>query len=223
MTAERPVRNGRPVGRQAMGPALLALSPAAGVVAGAAAQLLATGGEAVRPLGTSLAPWLTIGFVLAILTARSWRGPNRASWTCVLAASYLYAWLLTYHVLYRVIQHPPTVAVWAEARLWVAAVAPGCVALGVLALGSLRRGLVGDACSAAALAWSVPEIVAAAQTTWSHAALFALPVLALAAVPPAVARGRRCDAAVVVATALLGGAALMVALPPLLHVLNGYG
>ena len=217
MAAERPPRTASRPGR------LMALSAAAGFAAGGVAQLLALGGGSVRPVGTGLAPWLTVGFIVTIVAARRLTGPQRLPWTCIVAAAYLYAWLFAYHLLYRVVQSPPTATVWAESRLWVAAVAPGCVALGCLAVGSLRSGVVGDACAAASLAWSLPEAVAAMHDGTSHGLAFALPVLLLAVVPPAVARGRRCDPAIVACAGLLGGAALALALPPLLRVLNHVG
>ena len=203
-------------------PALLAATVLIGVGFGAVAQLFTSSGSALQALGMSTAPWVTVGFVLASIVARRWTGRDRALWMCVLVALYLYGWLLAYHCLYALIEDVPAATVWAESRLWVAAVAPACLALGYVAVGSLRSGVVGDVCLAAPLAWSLPEAVGAAYTGWSQVLLVTVPLL-LAAAAPLITRDRRWNPTIIVITALLGGAALMVVSAPVMRVLNSAG
>lgn len=204
-------------------PALLAATVLIGVGFGAAAQLLTSSGPALQALGMSTAPWVTVGFVFASIVARRWTGRDRAPWMCVLVALYLYGWLLAYHCLYALIENVPAATVWAESRLWVAAVAPACLALGYVAVGSLRSGVVGDVCLAAPLAWSLPEAVGAAYTGWSQALLMTAPLLLVAAAPLVITRDRRWNPTIIVITALLGEAALMVVSAPVMRVLNSAG
>lgn len=204
-------------------PALIATSAAVGGVAGCIAQLLASSGEAVSPLGASTAPWVVVGFVLALTAARRRTERDLVPRMCVVSATYLYGWLFAYHLLYWAIQGPPGMTVWAESRYWVAAVAPACVILGVLAVGSLRRDVIGDVCLGVPIALSLPEAVGAAQHGWSQVLLFALPTLLVAVTPLIVVRGRRWNPTVVFLTALLGGAALTFVMPPVTRLLNGLG
>lgn len=204
-------------------PALIATSAAVGGVAGCIAQLLASSDEAVAPLGASTAPWVVVGFVLTHMAARRWTDRDLVPRMCVVSATYLYGWLFAYHLLYWAIQGSPGMTVWAESRYWVAAVAPACVIIGWLAVGSLRRDVIGDVCLGAPIAWSLPEAAAAAQDGWSQVLLFMLPTLLIAVTPLIVARGRRWDPTVVVLTALPGAAALTFVLPPVTQLLSGQG
>jgi hypothetical protein len=204
-------------------PAVLAITAIVGVVVGAVAQLLTSASGAVSALGASTAIWVTIGFVLVAGVAKRWSGRDRLPWTCVVMAAYLYGWLLAYHAMYGLIKGPPVMTVWGESRLWVAAVAPACVGLGCLAVGSLRSGVAGDMCLAAPLAWSLPEAVRMISGGWSHGLLLAVPTLLVAAIPLAATRRRRWSPTVVTMTALLGGAALMVVIPLATRVLNSAG
>lgn len=188
-----------------------------GLAVGALAQMLTISESrgAVAALGASTAAWVTIAFLLAVRTARSWSDRDRWAWTSVVTAAYFYCWLIAYHLLSAAIEGVPPWMVWAEARVWVVAVAPACALLSLLAIGSLRTGRLGDMCLAAPLAWSIPEVVQAAYDGWSFVVLITIPTLLAAVMPLHMVRGRRPRPLVVTLTAALGGAAF-TALRPLL-------
>lgn len=222
MSPDRVARPALATGRTCGLLAFLALASLVGVAAGVVAQLLVTTGGAISSFGAATAPWVAIGFIYILQAARRWSGRDRPPWMCVVAAAYLFGWLVAYHVLYGALERPPVATVWAESRLWVAAVAPACVTLGCLAVGSLRPGTLGDACLAAPLAWSLPESVAAVHSSVAQVVLFTVPTLLIAVIPLATAR-RRWSPTTVTITALLGGAALAVVLPSITRVVNSMG
>ena len=191
-----------------------------GLAVGAVAQLLDQGSGAIHELGGGTAFWVTIGFVLTRLTAHAWTSRDRAAWACVVAAAYLFAWLLAYHALYAILDHAPAVVVWEEARRFVAAVAPACVILGLVATASLREGLVGDICLALPLGWSLPAAASAAHQGWSYALVMTVPMLLAGLTPLLLARDRRWRGATVVGTALASVLVVYLLYSPILDVLN---
>ena len=194
----------------------LALSGAAGLAAGIAAQLLRERTGALSILGGGIAVWVTIGLFPVRRTAAAWAGPDRWAWSCVAAAAYLYAWLLAYHALFGVHDHVAFGAVWHEARYWVAAVAPAAIALGLVAVGSLRRDLLGDLCVGAPLGWSLHETYAAASEGWSTALVVGLPTLAAAGLFVAVSGVRGRNVWAIAGSALAVGLAFHLAYPDLI-------
>jgi len=201
----------------------VAQAAVAGLAMGAVAQLCSQGGEAARELGASTAVWVTVGFVLTWLTARAWTGRDRAAWACVIAAGYLFAWLLAYHALFAILDHVPNSAVWGEAQRFVAAVAPACLILGLVATASLRDSIVGDICLAVPLGWSLPEVVLAARDGWTYALVVGVPTLLAGLAPLLLARDRRGRVSTVVIAALATGLVVYLLSSTVLGVLNGYG
>lgn len=194
----------------------------AGLVVGLIAKLLGeAGNQALGSLGTGMAIWLGIGFIMVSELTRKWQVANGLWWTCALVATYLYAWLLAYHLTYLLLDSAPGWTVWGESRLWVAAVAPSCVVLGILATCSLKTGHLAEVCLAIPIAWSLPEVVSAVHHGWSYALIVGAPTLAVAVVPLFRARLRVRHPVTIVATAMLGGALLVLFLSDITRYLDG--
>ncbi len=195
--AECPVSSWTPVAQAAL----------YGALAGVAAQLLReVPYEPASALGGGWAIWVTLGYVTTRHTSRIWRGRDRAAWACVVAAAYLFAWLFAYHALFGLRWGLPLADAWLEARRWVVAVAPACAALGLIATGSLREGLLGDVCLALPLGWSVPEAASGLQNGGGYVAAVTMPTLAVAALVLITARERRWNGRTLVVATLASGA-----------------
>jgi len=180
-----------------------------GLVAGVTAQILRQIDGPPQFLGGGIAPWVTIGFVLAVWTVRGSRSLRTAG---VLGAEtmalYLLAWLVSYHGLFAIRESVAISATWREAFPWLVLAGPLCLALALVAALAHKTGIVGDVSLALPVAWSLPEIVDSLELGWPLVAV----VLALIAVLPIVVVGRRDGSLVRVAliSALLGGAAVVV-------------
>lgn len=176
----------------------------AGALAGAAAQTLRDrGSDALSTLGGATAIWVAIGFVLVQQIARSWPERDRIGWISILAAAYLFAWLIAYHALFAHNDHLAFSQVWGEERYWIAAVAPACLIVGFVAVSSLEQGWLGDACLVLPLGWSLPEVYLDARDGGRYLLAVSIPTLLVALLPLARARGRRWNF-------LIAGAALVV-------------
>jgi hypothetical protein len=181
----------------------------AGALMGFAAESLrASGSDSVSTLGGATAIWVTIGFVLVQQIARVWPARDRIAWISVVSAAYLFAWLSAYHVLFGVKDKLAFSQVWPEARYWFAAVAPACLALGFVAVSSLRDDWLGDACLVLPLGWSLPEVYLDARAGSSYLAIVSIPTLLVALVP--IARARRREWNFLIAAAVLVVSALIV-------------
>jgi hypothetical protein len=181
-----------------------------GLLSGVTAQFVR---QIVGPLmvvGAGIAPWLTIGFVLAVWATRRSRSLRNAG---VLGAgtmgAYLLAWLISYHGLFALRESVGLFAAWREALPWLVAVGPVCLVLGLVAALSHKGGILGDVCLALPIAWSLPEVIESLEQGWSNSATVAIPIAALA-VLPLVTVGRRdvSPVRVVFASVMLGGVAL---------------
>jgi hypothetical protein len=208
----------RPVASRRVG--ILAGAFLAGLLSGITAQFLR---QIVGPLmvvGAGIAPWVTIGFVLAVWATRRSRSLRNAS---VLGAetmgAYLLAWLISYHGLFAFRESVGLFAAWREALPWLVVAGPLCLVLGLVATLSHRSGSLGDVCLALPIAWSLPEIIDSLSRGWSYSAIVAIAIGALA-VLPVVSAGRRDVSlvTVVLASVMLGGAAFVMVPIVLSHV-----
>ncbi len=182
----------------------------AGLLFGVTAQVLRQIVGPLMFLGAGTAPWVTIGFVLAVSATRRSRSLRNAS---VLGtetmAAYVFAWLLSYHGLFAVRESVGFFAAWREALPWLVTAGPVCLVLGFVAALSHKSGILGDVCLALPIAWSLPEVIDSLKGGWSYSAIVALLIAALA-VLPLVTIGRRDVSLVTVVfgSAMLGGVAL---------------
>ena len=176
----------------------------AGIGLGVVAQILRQVQGEPMQLGVATAPWLTVGFALAVWAARRRAGGR------VLVA-YLFAWLVAYHVLYALGQPVPFSAAFREALPWLVLTLPVCLALAPAAVLARRRGIVGDVCLAAPISWSLPEALKNAQRGDIVVAV-AITVLAFL---PVAAAGRRDVRVVTVVVAVLAFGALALAVGPI--------
>jgi hypothetical protein len=117
-----------------------------GLFVGATAQFLRQIVGPLMAVGGGIAPWVTIGFILAIWETRG-RPFRRASLLGVKTiAAYLLAWLLSYHGLFAVRESIGVFAAWREALPWLVIAGPMSVFLGLAAARSHKPGTLGDVC-----------------------------------------------------------------------------
>ena len=188
---------------------LVAGMACAGSLTGFAAETLRAGNsEALSTLGGATAIWVTIGFVLVQQAALAWPERDRIGWISVLAAAYLFAWLITYHATFALDDKLAFAQVWPEERYWIAAVAPACLIVGFVAGKSLSDGPLGNACLVLPLGWSLPEVYLSARDGTSYIAAVSIPTLIVALIPIVRGRKRRWNF-VVAGAALLVSAAIV--------------
>lgn len=177
-----------------------------GIGLGVIAQLLRqVQGEAMQ-FGGATAPWLTIGFGLAVFAARRRAGGR-------VLAIYLLSWLVAYHVLYALGQSVAFSAAFREALPWLILTIPVCVALTPLTALARKKGIVGDACLAVPIAWSIPETLGNAQ----RGDVFVATATAMLALLPFAAAGRRDIRIATVAVAVVVFAAVALLVGPLVR------
>jgi hypothetical protein len=132
----------------------------AGLLFGVTAQFLRQIEGPLMAVGAAIAPWVTIGFVLA---ARATRGSRSLGSASVLGAetmaAYLLAWILSYHGLFALRESVELSAGWREAFPWLVLAVPVCLVLGFVAALSHKSGILGDVCLALPITWSVPEVI----------------------------------------------------------------
>jgi hypothetical protein len=184
----------------------------AGLLLGITAQFLRQSDGPLLVIGGSTAPWLTIGFVIAVLVTRGSRSFRAAG---VLGAEtlaiYLFAWLLSYHGLFAVREAVGLWAGWREALPWLVVAAPASLVLGFVAALAHRSGVLGDASLALPIAWSLPEIFENLDRG-SYIASVAVPILIVALVPIVAVRRRDVSPATVLLTfVVLGGVGVVLA------------
>lgn len=195
-----------------LGVGIIVTALLAGVLAGTIAQLLRQEVGPLAVLGGGTAAWLTIGLLLARPAARARPVLDGTVWAASVAAAYLVAWLLAYCTVFAMRESGGFSAAWLHERLFMAAVTPTSVALGLVAALSLRRGRLGDACLAMPLAWSLPEVVRSLDQGWVYVSLVGLPTLALAVSAVLLARRRHLHVVAFVGALALGGAGMYVVL-----------
>lgn len=184
MSRDRPARPGSTA-------RILALVASAGLVLGITAQFLRQVQGPLMALGGATAPWLTVGFVLAVWAVRRSTSLRSGSGLGVATtAVYLFVWLFSYHASFAIRESVTQAAAWREAAPWLLLAGPVCVVLGVAAALAHKSGIVGDVCLTLPFAWSMSEITANLKQGWSYALVVALPTATLALLP-LVAVGRR--------------------------------
>jgi hypothetical protein len=179
-----------------------------GLLAGAIAQYLRQSGNALSTLGGATAPWITAGFLLSLRVARRRSTYEGAVWASAVLATYLLAWLLSYHTVFAIRESVDASLAWLDARSFVAAVTPVCIVLGLIAAFSYHKGLLGYVCVALPLGWSLPEAYLAVQRGWSYAIVVALPTLALSAIPLIAIRVQKRNGLIIALSATICGLAL---------------
>lgn len=161
-----------------------------GVAVGIIAQLLRQHVGALGELGGATAPWITPGFLLAVVTVQGRWFVDRAINGGILSATYLFAWLLAYHTTFALQQSVPLSSAWNQARPWMVAVAPASIVLGLL-LGVVGfEDWRGDVALAMPIAWSFPEALRAIQHGWPYFLVEGLPIALIAVAPLALSRRR---------------------------------
>jgi hypothetical protein len=193
----------------------------AGVLFGLLAQVLRQIVGPFMDIGAATAPWVTIGFVIAVWATR--RSLPRGTATAVgigAMAAYLFAWLIAYHALFAVRESVGLAAGWREAAPWLVVAVPACLILGWIAARSHERGILGDVCLASPIAWSVPEIVYSVRQGSSGSAVVAAVIGALALLPLVLAAGRDVRLARVALAAVTLGALALAVSPILLSQIH---
>jgi hypothetical protein len=182
----------------------------AGVLFGLIAQVLRQIVGPLMDIGAATAPWVTIGFVVAVWATRKTRPRRNAGRAGAgVMATYLFAWLIAYHGLFAVRESVGFAAAWREAVPWLVVAGPASIVLGFVAALSHRRGLLGDVCLASPIAWSMPEVIHSSQDGWSAGGIVVVVVAAVSLLPLAVAARRDVRLVrVAFASVLLGGVAL---------------
>lgn len=182
----------------------------AGVLFGLTAQVLRQIVGPLMDIGAATAPWVTVGFVVAVWATRR-SSPLRAAGLAGagVMAAYLFAWLVAYHGLFALRESVGLAAAWREAAPWLVLAGPASLLLGFVAALSHRRGLLGDVCLASPIAWSAPEVIHSSQDGWSAGGIVVVVFAAVALLPLVVAARRDVRLVrVAFASVLLGGVAL---------------
>jgi hypothetical protein len=176
------------------------------------AQLLRQISGPLMDVGAATAPWVTVGFAIAVwATRRTWPLRSATGVAIGAMAGYLFAWLLSYHGLFAVRESVGVAAAWREAAPWLVLAVPAAPILGFLAARSRRTGLLGDLCLASPLAWSLPEILQSSSEGWPDGATVATAIAAVALLPLLVAARRDVRLTrLVVAAVVLGATALVL-------------
>ena len=185
----------------------------AGLLLGFGAQLLRQIDGPVMKLGGALAPWLAVGFLLAIWASRE-RRFRAGSWLGIATMGiYLLAWLFAYHATFAIRESVAQASAWREAAPWVLLAGPVSIVLGVVAAATHRNGAVGDASLAVPIALALPELALFVKEGPSHIIVVALPTF-LVALSPLLVVGRRDVNFLRVAVAcIMLGIAGLIALP----------
>jgi hypothetical protein len=111
---------------------LLAGAFLAGLIFGVTSQFLRQIESPLMDVGAGIAPWVTIGFVLAVWATRRGRSLRNAGVLGVeTMAAYVLAWLLSYHLLFALRESVELSAAWREALPWLVFVGPVCLVLGI--------------------------------------------------------------------------------------------
>lgn len=193
---------------------------ASGIVAGAVAQILRQINDPLMDLGGGTAVWLSIGF-LAAQTAACARSLRPGIWRAALAmALFLAFWLLTYCLVFGLRDTAGFTAMFRDERPFEIATLPASAVIGLIAALSVRPGLLGSACLAAPVAWSVPEVLRSVVADsseywvlnagrWQFALAVGLPTLLVAFVPMVRARKRVAWLVFAAVAVLFGGAAYL--------------
>ena len=194
----------------------------AGAVLGILAQLLRQVPGPLMALGGATAPWVTVGFLLALWVTRRTTSHAIGLPIATLAA-YLVMWLLSYHLTFAIREAITIPEAWREAAPWMLLTAPASVIFGIATATAHRRDIPGDLCLALPIAWSTPEVIAYSREGWTFAVLVAAPTAVLAFLP-LISMSRRRDVRplrVLVACCAFALAGVML-LPLLRNLIHSY-
>lgn len=192
----------------------IAFACVAGLVLGITAQLLRQVDGSAMSLGAATAPWLTIGFFLAVWATRADTGPwEKHVLPIVVVGLYLLTWLLTYHATFAIRESVTQAAAWREAAPWLFVAVPASVILGFVAAATHKDGVIGDVALAVPVGWSIPEIALHVGQGWSEALVVALPAVVLALSPILAVRARQVSLVRVLGTCVVFGVLGLAVLP----------
>lgn len=187
-----------------------------GAILGVSAQFLRQVPGVLMSFGASTAPWVMVGFLLAVLASRGTRTPRKATLVAsAIVAAYLLGWLVSYHLLFVLRESLSPAAGWREAAPWLVATVPASPILGTIAALSHRRGLIGDMCLTAPVAWSLPEAVETLREGWLAGAAVVIPVAVFAVLLIHLAISERLVRAITLLAAAIMAGAVGVALFPI--------
>jgi hypothetical protein len=188
----------------------------AGAILGVLAQFLRQVPGALMYLGASTAPWVMVGFLFAVSASRGARTSRKAILVATgTVAAYLLMWLVSYHLLFVLRESVSLAAGWRQVAPWLVAAVPASPILGTIAALSHKRGLLGDACLAAPIAWSLPEALESLKEGWLVGATFVTPVAVFATLLIRMAIHERQVRAITLLAAVVTLGALSIALFPL--------
>jgi hypothetical protein len=182
---------------------------------GILAQFLRQIPGVLMTLGASTAPWVMVGFVLAVSASRGARTTRKAILVATgTVAAYLLAWLVWYHLMFVIRESGSLADGWRQAAPWLVAAVPAAPVLGTIAALSHKHGLLGDVCLVAPLTWSVPEAVTSLKEGWFIGAAIVIPVAVFAALLIAMAmHERRVRAVTLLVAAIMLGASGVALFP----------
>jgi hypothetical protein len=189
---------------------ILAIAGLVGLALGVNAQLLRQINGPLMALGGATAPWLTVGFLLAIWATRPTASVRHAARIGIATfAVYLVVWLISYHLTFSIRELIKISDAWREAAPWLLLAGPVSVVLGLAAAATHKNSALGDLCLGLPVAWSMPEITLYVREGWSLVIVVALPTV-IVALSPLLVVGRRDVKLlrVVVASGLFGVAGL---------------
>ena len=170
--------------RPASAALILALVALAGLILGITAQLLRQVTGPLMALGAATAPWLTIGFLLAVWATRWSTSPRRASVFGIgTMVVYLVVWLLSYHLTFAIRESVAMAAAWRETAPFLVLAGPTSMIAGLAAAAAHKRDFAGDLCLALPIAWSTPEVVTYPTEGWTYAVFVAIPTALVALLP----------------------------------------
>ena len=196
----------QPTARSAAGRLWFAYAAAAGVAAGAAAQVLRQDVGVLAYLGGGTAFWLTMGFLVARHAARGRPLSDGSVWAWAALAMYLMAWLTAYCAVFGFDESAGFAGAFVHERPFVVAIPIAGLVIGIIAAESWRLGWLGDACIVVPLAWSLPEAFRSFTYGWQYFLVAGLPTLAIAVVPIASRRRRFSSFVVAPCSLIVGGA-----------------
>ena len=194
----------------------------AGTILGLLAQFLRQVPGPLMYLGASTAPWVMLGFLLAVSASRGARTPRNAILAATgTVAAYLVAWLVSYHFLFVLRESVPLAAGWRQTAPWLAVAIPASPILGTIAALSHQRGPLGDVCLAVPIAGSVPEALKILKEGWFFGTAFVIPVAVFAALLIHMAVDERPVSGITMVAAVVTLGALGIALFPVYWFLFG--
>lgn len=198
-----------------------ALALVTGVALGLVAQFLRQGGGPLMVWGAATAPWIIVGYCLAILGARRSRASRTGRAIAIVTmAAYVVAWLVSYHGLFAIRESVGFAAAWREMLPWLVVAGPASLVLGLLAGVAHRGGVLADVALATPIAWSLPEIISGLDGGWLHVAAFAVPLAALTVLPLAAVDRRSVRPLGIALAAAVAGTVVLGSFPLLRSVIH---